>query len=94
LRPLGVGLAASGAALAAAGTVGFTLIEGLTRPDRPRAVPGQALETFTQVGGFAALAVASASAVLLLAGGGLVLVDVATPPAPASPSPSTPPSGA
>jgi hypothetical protein len=83
-------LAASGAALAAAGTVGFTLIEGLTRPDRPTsASPG--LESFTQVGGFAALAVASASAVLVLAGGGLMVADLA--PASRTPSSSSSPDG-
>jgi hypothetical protein len=68
--------------------VGFTLVEGLTRPDRSTAKPSANLELFTQAGGFAALAVASASAVLLLAGGALVLADVA-PAAPSSPPPAT-----
>jgi hypothetical protein len=85
LRPLGVGLAAAGAGLAAVGSVGFTLVEGLTRPDRSTSATAN-LEAFTQVGGFAAIAVASASAVLLLAGGGLVLADVAAVPAPSAPA--------
>jgi|GEM_PF-4809051 len=74
-------MAAAGAALAAAGTVGFVLAEGLTRPDRPDAERDDALEAFTQTGGFVAVAVASASAALLLGGGGIVLADVVGAPA-------------
>ena len=64
-----------------AGTVGFVLVEGLTRPDDPSAKRDDALETFTQTGGFVGVAVASVSAVLVLAGGGLVLADVVEAPA-------------
>jgi hypothetical protein len=76
-----VGLAATGAALAVGGSVGFVLVEGLTRPDRLNASDDDAAddaarETFTQAGGFVAVAVASASAALLLGGGGLILADV------------------
>ena len=76
LRAIGVGLASTGAAVAVLGTVGFVLAEGLTRPDDPSAERDDAIETFTQSGGFVAVAVASVSAVLVLSGGGLVLADV------------------
>jgi hypothetical protein len=78
---MGVGLAAAGGALAVTGVVGFTLVEALTRPDDPAAKRDDALETFTQTGGFVAVAVASVSAVLLLCGGALLLAEVVDPPA-------------
>jgi NaMN:DMB phosphoribosyltransferase len=77
--------------LAAAGTVGVALVEGLTRPDRATSARSDVLETFTQVGGFVAIAVASVSAVLLVAGGGLVLADVTAVTAPAASAMVTPP---
>jgi hypothetical protein len=77
--------------MAAAGTVGVALVEGLTRPDRPTSARSEFLETFTQVGGFVAVAVASVSAVLLVAGGGLVLADVTAVAAPAASATVAPP---
>jgi hypothetical protein len=79
-------MAAAGAALAAAGTVGFVLVEGVTRPDLPDAERDEALEAFTQTGGFVAVAVASVSAALLLGGGGIVLADVVGSSPAASPT--------
>jgi hypothetical protein len=68
--------------------VGFVLVEGLTRPDLPSVERDEALEAFTQTGGFVAVAVASVSAALLLGGGGLVLADVVAPsPASVRPGP-------
>jgi hypothetical protein len=75
--------------LAVLGTVGFVLAEGVTRPDDTTAERDDALETFTQTGGFVAVAVASVSAVLMLGGGGLMLADVVEPGAAGGASPST-----
>lgn len=73
--PVGVGLLATGAGLAAAGTVTFTLVQALGTPDKPDAPVSAGVEQFTAVSGFLGIAVASVSAVLMVVGAALTLSD-------------------
>jgi hypothetical protein len=73
--PVGVGLLATGAGLAAAGTVTFTLVQALGTPDKPDAPVSAGIEQFTAVSGFLGIAVASVSAVLMVVGAALTLSD-------------------
>ncbi len=73
--PVGLGLLAVGAGLAAAGTVTFTLAEALGTPDRTNAPVSADAEQFTAVSGFLGIAVASLSAVLVVVGAALTLSD-------------------
>lgn len=73
--PVGVGLLATGAGLAAAGTVTFTLVQALGTPDKPDAPVSTGFEQFTAVSGFLGIAVASVSAVLMVVGAALTLSD-------------------
>ena len=88
----GVGLVAVGASVAAAGTVGFTLIEALSTPDRAGNPISEDAENFTQAAGFTAIALASVSAVVLVIGAGMILVDEEASSSSSSSSSSSPPS--
>ncbi|HEY1099661.1 MAG TPA: hypothetical protein VGF99_12080 [Myxococcota bacterium] len=71
--PVGVGLLAAGASLAAGGTVAFTFIEVAGTQDRASNPPSANVERFTTIGGFLGVAVASVSAVLMVIGASLTL---------------------
>ena len=73
--PVGVGLLAAGAGLAAGGTVAFTFVEAVSTPDRPNNPPSATSERFTTISGFLGVAVASVAAVLIVIGAGLTLSD-------------------
>jgi hypothetical protein len=73
--PVGVGLVATGAGLAAAGTVTFTLVQALGTPDKPDAPVLAGIERFTAISGFLGIALASVSAVLMVVGAALTLSD-------------------
>ena len=73
--PVGVGLLAAGAGLAAGGTVVFTFVEAVSTPDRPNNPPSAASEQFTTYSGFLGVAVASVSAVLIVIGAAITLAD-------------------
>ena len=65
----------AGASVAAASTVAFTLIEGVTTPDRESNPISASAETFTQAAGFTTVALASVSAVAVVVGAALILID-------------------
>ena len=71
----GIALVAAGASVAAASTVAFTLIEGVTTPDRESNPISASAETCTQAAGFTTVALASVSAVAVVVGAALILID-------------------
>jgi len=73
--PVGVGLLAAGAGLAAGGTVAFTFVEAVSTPDRASNPASAASERFTAISGFLGVAIASVSAVLMVIGAGLTLSE-------------------
>lgn len=79
LPVVGVSLLASGAGLAALGTVGFTLLEAVSTPDRRNQDPPDAVLQFNAVSGFIGVATASVSAVLMVIGAGIVIANTDGP---------------
>ena len=73
--PVGVGLLAAGAGLAAGGTVAFTFVEAVSTPDRANNPASANSERFTVISGFLGVAIASVSAVLMVIGAGLTLSE-------------------